>query len=89
MITSEIRAACDLKTDSKFLKAEKGESEFCGCHTIEFKKGLKQISHVVTIQTTNPVESTLDNPCPIAYFEIKTLSIGDKELKQFGLGLAG
>jgi hypothetical protein len=44
---------------------------------------------VVTVQSLHPIESNVENPCPISYFEVKTLNIADKELKQFGLGLAG
>jgi hypothetical protein len=44
---------------------------------------------VVTVQSLYPIDSTQNNPSPIAYFEIKTIKIEDKELKQFGIGLAG
>jgi len=71
------------------LSVNKQDSEHCGSYTLEFKRGLKQISHVVTVQSLHPIESTIDNPSPIAYFEVKTLHISDKELKQFGVGLAG
>lgn len=71
------------------LSVHKQDSEFSGFYTLEFKRGLKQISHVVTVQSLYPIESTIDNPSPIAYFEVKTLHIADKELKQFGIGLAG
>ena len=41
------------------------------------------------MQSLHPIESTVEVPCPIAYFEVKTLNVADKELKLFGLGLAG
>lgn len=44
---------------------------------------------MVTVQSLYPLESTLDRPSPISYFEVKTLNIADKELKSFGVGLAG
>ena len=86
LISPELRAAHEFQRD---IRLSKSDVEFCDFHTLEFKRGLKQISHVVTVQTTQPLESTVDYPCPIAYFEIKTLNIGDKELKNFGIGLAG
>lgn len=82
LINNEIRSQLDLKNQNS-------DSEFSGCFTLEFKKGLKQISHVVTVQSLHPIESTVESPSPIAYFEIKTLTIADKELKLFGIGLAG
>jgi hypothetical protein len=60
-----------------------------GLWTLKFKQGLKQISHVVTVQSLLPLDSSAENPCPISYFEVKTLNIADKEIKNFGLGLAG
>ena len=55
--------------------------EFSGCYDLSFKQGLRQLSHVVTVQSLYPFESTQENLSPIVYFEVKTIRIEDKEIK--------
>jgi len=44
LLNNDVRTHFDLKFHKR-----PSEGEFSGCFTLEFKKGLKQISHVVTV----------------------------------------
>lgn len=59
-----------------------------GCYQVAFKSQLKNLSHVVTFQSENPLMSNEREPSPIGYFEVKVLSLECKEPNNFGVGLA-
>lgn len=73
--------------DSVSASSEGGEKK-SGCFQISFKSQLKSLSHVVTFQSKQPFSTTENTPCPIAYFEVKIISLECKEPHQFGVGLA-
>ena len=55
---------------------------------INFKTGIKIVSHVVTFQSALPFQSSAENPNPIAYVEMKVLCFDSKDVNNFGIGLA-
>ena len=55
---------------------------------VNFKTGIKIVSHVVSFQSSLPFHSSADNPNPVAYVEMKVLCFESKDIKNFGIGLA-
>ena len=55
---------------------------------VNFKTGIKNISHVVSFQGSQPFCSTTENPNPIAYVEMKVICFESKDTNNFGIGLA-